>query len=191
MSQKNENAARAIAERIVQLARAAHGYPAGLSPAQWNALRYVSRANRFSRTVSAFAEFNGTTRGTASQTVKALVGQGYLSRERSSKDGRSATLELTDEAKSLLSRDPLEALVYAACSLPTTTRKHLEAGLERLLGKVAQADCKPPFGICASCAHLDEPVCAVEPAGQHECSFFGESLDDAELDLLCVNFRPG
>src|SRR5262249_11418773 len=63
---------RAIAESIVHLGHIAQGdgFVAGRTPAQWTALRYFARANRFSRTPSAFAEFHGTTRGTASQTTK-------------------------------------------------------------------------------------------------------------------------
>ncbi len=49
------------------------GFVCGLTAAQWTALRYFARANCFSRTVSAFADYHATTRGTASQTVKGLV----------------------------------------------------------------------------------------------------------------------
>src|SRR6516165_1271169 len=60
----------------------AEGYDGELSPAQWMALRYFARANTFSRTPSAFAEFQATTRGTASQAIKALEAGGYLVRQR-------------------------------------------------------------------------------------------------------------
>jgi DNA-binding MarR family transcriptional regulator len=82
------------------------------------ALRYFSRANRFSRTVSAFAEFHATTRGTASQTVKGLIKQGYLARIPSDTDGRSARVNMTDNAKAILARDPFEVVVDAAEALP-------------------------------------------------------------------------
>ena len=51
---------RATAELIVHLGRIAQGdgFVAGLTPAQWTALRYFASANRFSRTPSAFAEFH-------------------------------------------------------------------------------------------------------------------------------------
>ena len=56
-----------VAEQIVHLARLVHGGASDqcLTPAQWTALRYFARANRFSRTPSAFSEFHATTRGTA------------------------------------------------------------------------------------------------------------------------------
>ena len=64
----------AIAEFIVQLAHAGNTRMLGseLKLSQWMALRYFGRANRFSRTVSAFAHYQGTTRGTASHTLKVL-----------------------------------------------------------------------------------------------------------------------
>ncbi len=192
MSKRIEMSTRAIAELVVQLGRIAHGsgYTGGLTPAQWSALRYLSRANRFSRTVSAFAEFHATTRGTASQTVKGLVARGYLSRIRSRRDGRSARLEVTDSARAILARDPSEALVRAAGALPASARSHLATGLERLLGHLVQGRRKRPFGVCTSCAHLGAERCW---RGQPrlECAFFGELLEETELDQICINFQPG
>jgi DNA-binding MarR family transcriptional regulator len=77
----------------------AEGYDGKLSPAQWVALRYFARANTFSRTPSAFAEFQATTRGTASQTIKTLEAGGYMVRQRSKEDGRSVSLRLTSKGK--------------------------------------------------------------------------------------------
>ena len=72
--------ARETAELLLLLGRLvqAEGYHGDLSPAQWMALRFFARANSFSRTPSAFAEFQATTRGTATQTIKALETGGYL-----------------------------------------------------------------------------------------------------------------
>jgi DNA-binding MarR family transcriptional regulator len=192
MSEATETQAQAIADLVVQLGRITHGssYSGGLTPAQWSALRYLSRANRFSRTVSAFAEFHATTRGTASQTVKALVAQGYLSRKRSRQDGRSARLELTDNARAVLSSDPSTALVSAADALPPSTRGRLVTGLERLLGHVVQEEGKRPFGVCRSCSHLEIPTCWREGETQPACAFFAEPLEATELELICVNFQP-
>ncbi len=84
--------------RLVQ----AEGYRGELSPAQWMALRFFARANQFSRNPSALAEFQATTRGTASQVIKVLEAGGYLIRQRSEADGRSVALRLTDKAKKRL-----------------------------------------------------------------------------------------
>ena len=72
--------AREIAELLLLAGRLVQteGYDGELSPAQWMALRFFARANSFSRTPSAFAEFQATTRGTASQAIKALEAGGVL-----------------------------------------------------------------------------------------------------------------
>ena len=96
--------ARETAELLLLLGRLvqAEGYNSDLSPAQWMALRFFARANSFSRTPSAFAEFQATTRGTATQTIKALETGGYLVRQRSEADGRSVSLRLTSKEKKRL-----------------------------------------------------------------------------------------
>lgn len=184
---------RAIAELIVHLGRVAQGdgFVAGLTPAQWTALRYFARANRFSLTPSAFAEFHGTTRGTASQTTKSLVAQGYLARTRSEADGRSARLDLTNKARAILAEDPFGALVQAAGALTPSARGHLANALERMLGHVARERCKRPFGNCTSCEHLEGDGCCREGKPPYQCGFVGEPLMEAELQQLCINFAPG
>ena len=68
--------ARETAELLLQVGRLvqAEGYDGELSPAQWMALRFFARANPFSRTPSAFAEFQATTRGTATQAERDRAG---------------------------------------------------------------------------------------------------------------------
>src|SRR2546430_15636133 len=101
--------ARETAELLLLVGRLvqAEGYDGELSPAQWMALRFFARANSFSRTPSAFAEFQATTRGTASQAIKALEAGGYLGSQPFKTDSRSASLRLTSKAKKPLARDPL------------------------------------------------------------------------------------
>ena len=98
--------ARETAELLLLVGRLvqADGYDGELRPAQWMALRFFARANSFSRTPSAFAEFQATTRGTASQAIKALEAGGYLVRQRAQADGRSVTLRLTDKGHEAVAR---------------------------------------------------------------------------------------
>ena len=49
-----------------------------LNPAQAAALDYLARANRFSRMPSAVADYLAATRGTVSQTLKALAAKGLI-----------------------------------------------------------------------------------------------------------------
>jgi DNA-binding MarR family transcriptional regulator len=155
------------------------------------ALRYFSRANRFSRTVSAFAEFHATTRGTASQTVKGLIKQGYLARIPSDTDGRSARVDLTDNAKSMLVRDPFELMVNAAEALPGRLRGQLVKLLERMLGHVAQQRRRPFFGICACCADLRSDERYRSDPCQYQCGLLNEPLAPEEIEQICISFEPG
>jgi len=184
---------RVIAELILHLGRIAsrEALVEGLTPAQWAVFRYFARANRFSRTPSAFAAFHGTTRGTASQTIKSLENQGYLTRMRSKTDGRSARLDLTDKARAILAHDPLEALVRAADALPAGARGHFANGLQRMLGHVAKERSKPAFGTCASCEYLQGDGCCQNGPPSHACGFSNEPLLVEELDDLCINFVLG
>lgn len=184
---------RVIAELILHLGRIAsrEALVEGLTPAQWAVLRYFARANRFSRTPSAFAAFHGTTRGTASQTIKSLEAQAYLTRTRSEADGRSARLHVTDKARAILAHDPLEALVRATDALPLGARGHFANALHRILGQVASERGTPPFGTCASCEHLEGDGCNRLGQESYVCGFVGQPLLLEELDDLCINFVPG
>ena len=183
---------RAIAELIFHLGRIAsgEGLVEGLTAAQWAALRYFSQANRFSRTPSAFAAFHGTTRGTASQTIKSIETQGYLTRMRSKDDKRSVLLVLTNKAWEVLANDPFESLVRAADSLPPSVNGHFAKALQRMLDQVARERGNPSFGTCNSCKHLESDVCSREGQTLYECGFTSETLLQEELDGVCINFSP-
>src|SRR6516164_9702868 len=90
----------------------------GLRDREWTALRFLSRANRFSRTPSALAVFMATTRATASQIVMALEQKSYLVRERSQGDKRSVMLRVTPLGEKLLAQhDPINAVISAVAAL--------------------------------------------------------------------------
>ena len=184
---------RAIAELVLHLGRiaSAEALVEGLTPVQWAGLRYFARANRFSRTPSAFAAFHGTTRGTASQTIKNLEAQGYLARMRSETDRRSVHLVLTGKAKAILENDLFETLVHAVDTLPAGARGQVANALQRMLSHVALERGIPTFGSCASCTHLEGDDCRREGREPFACGFSGEPLLLEELDGVCINFVPG
>ena len=183
MTQQRHIGARAAADLVLRLSRVAlgEGFVEALTSAQWMALRYFSRANRFSRTVSAFAEFHATTRGTASQTVKGLIRQGYLARIPSDTDGRSARLDVTENAKAIMARDPFEVVVNAAEALPGRLRGQLVKLLERMLTHVARQRSRPSFGICASCAHLRSEERGRSDQCLNQCGLLNETLAAEEI----------
>ena len=165
--------------RLVQ----AEGYRGELSPAQWMALRFFARANQFSRNPSAFAEFQATTRGTASQVIKVLEAGGYLVRQRSEADGRSVALRLTDKGKEAIARDPFEALVRAVDLLDPEEQTAMHGALRRVLTMVAASGEHRHFGICLDCEYLERPT-----RSALECLLFGVPIEPEDAGLLCVHF---
>ncbi len=183
---------RVIAELILHLGRMASGdgLVEGLTSAQWAALRYIARANRFSRTPSAFATFHGTTRGTASQTIKSLETHGYLTRMWSKVDRRSCQLVMTDKARAILVNDSFEALVNAADALPPSVRGNFVSTLQRLLHQVARERGASTFGTCMSCEHLEGDGCSRDGQAPYVCGLVREPLLPKELGDLCISFVP-
>lgn len=174
------------ADMIVHLARLAQAgsVSPGLSAAQWMALRYFARANRFSRTPSAFSEFHATTRGTASQTVKALVATGLLRRCNSETDGRSALIDVTDAGRAMLARDPMSDLREVLGTLSPDRRAALGATLRATAEALARTRAAPVFGRCEECSH-----CTPAERGVY-CRATRAELDGSEMQALCVDFLP-
>lgn len=170
-------------EALLRLARRVEsgGFAQGLNPAQWAALRYFARANRFSRTVSAFARFHDTTRGTASQSVRALVGKGLLSRRRDPNDGRAAAVVPSDAGWRLLAQDPVADLESAVGRLSTEHRNGLREALDALWREVAGGS-GAGFGRCRNCE------CLRRDDGTIFCAVAREGLAEPELDLICVSY---
>ena len=179
--------ARETAELLLLVGRLvqADGYHGELSPAQWMALRFFARANSFSRTPSAFAEFQATTRGTASQAIKALEAGGYLVRQRSKADGRSVSLRLTDKGKEALARDPFEVLVRAMDSLNAKQRTAMHHALHQVLTTLAAVGTHRRFGVCHDCCNLR----SANPSAP-ECLLLGVPIQPEDAGLLCVHFQP-
>jgi DNA-binding MarR family transcriptional regulator len=186
--------ARKTAELLVQTGRLvqAEAYDGELSPAQWMALRYFARANSFSRTPSAFAEFQATTRGTASETIRALEAGGYLVRHRSKADGRSASLQLTSKGKRLLARDPFDVLVRAIELLDAKLRTAMHHALHQVLTTVAASGAYQRFGVCQDCAYFGRDICRnrnTVSRSMTECHLFGVPIPLKDTGLLCAHFQ--
>jgi DNA-binding MarR family transcriptional regulator len=187
--------ARETAELLLLVGRLvqADGYEGELSPAQWMALRFFARANSFSRTPSAFAEFQATTRGTASQAIKALEAGGYLVRQRSQADGRSVTLRLTGKGHEVIARDPFEALVRAVGSLDRQGQTAMRDALRRVLTALAASGTHQHFGVCRECAHLSGKINSDSKSASRSiprCLLFGAPIEPDDAVLLCVHFQP-
>ncbi|MBS3804964.1 MAG: winged helix-turn-helix transcriptional regulator [Oleiphilaceae bacterium] len=178
-----------IADMLIHLGRAASARPDGysLSPAQWSALRFFAHSNRLSRTPSAFASFQNTTRGTASQTVKSLVTAGYLERCQAQKDRRSVEFALTNAGRALLTDDPAVSLSRSIDGLSGTEREDFCRTLLALSHNLDQVRQAPVFGSCETCGFFQPD--ANSPGSGH-CAATGTQLTADDTGRLCCQFTP-
>lgn len=178
-----------IALTLDQLGRIARElqYSHNLNPAQWEALRYVARANKFSRTPGALADYSGATKGTISQTLIALENKGLVSRRRCDKDGRITRLHLTEAGRDLASNDPLNIINDYCETLPELESAILLQSLHNILHNVRVKSRSEEFGFCAKCQSF-VPCQSATSAKSDICSFQNEPLFDQDLNKICSNF---
>lgn len=180
-----------VAELIDRLGRMTRElqYVDGLNPAQWEALRFLSRANTYSRTPGAVAQFLGSTKGTVSQTITALENKGLIARRPSERDKRVCLIDLTVEGESLILRDPVKRIESAVGGMDAETGASMVQGLSRLLGALQSGRDKPLFGVCVACCRHISPGggCGGEEEAAR-CGVTGEPLSGPDTRKVCVNF---
>ena len=169
-----------VRQLILRLARldADAGRSEGLNPAQSMALKYLARANRFSRQPSHVAEFMGSTRGTISQTLKALREKGLISELRSETDRRSLSYDLTSKGRSVLAQS--KSLSSAFKGLSVQELVQLERSLQTALNTSLRISGLKPFGVCKSCKHF------APRADGGFCDLLRLPIEPSETEKICV-----
>jgi DNA-binding MarR family transcriptional regulator len=175
-------------ERLARLMRAGE-HEGGLNPAQREALRFLARANRFSNSPGALTRYLGATKGTISQTVKALERKGLVAKTTRPGERRSVALTLTPEAVAVLAGDPWTKLAAAVGDLRGKTRRRLARGLDELLAGELRTGGFTAFGVCRDCRYFREDGGNSGAGAPHHCMLYGEGLTETESQLLCVSFE--
>ncbi|WP_234680235.1 MarR family winged helix-turn-helix transcriptional regulator [Bradyrhizobium monzae] len=187
------NLAREAIELLGQVARILwfEGTKHGMRDREWMALRFLSRANWFSRTPSALASYVGTTRGTASFIIGELERLGYVERKRSAKDKRSVMLSVTQQGKKFLARDPVNGLVEAIAVLDDDSKIRFRDTLRHVLDQADAAEQRHHTDVCKRCIFLREDRTSSENKATVEftCRLFRAPIAEAEVDLLCTSFE--
>jgi DNA-binding MarR family transcriptional regulator len=176
-------------ERVTRLVRARE-HDGGLNPAQWEALRYLDRANRFSNSPGALTQYLGATKGTISQTLMSLERKGYVAKAERPGEKRSLVLTLTAKGRDVLLRDPWRGLQSAAEELGGKTRRRMGKGLRELLLQELKRGQHKSFGFCASCRYFREKGRDRDPEGPHLCMLLGQPLTIADSERICVEHEP-
>jgi DNA-binding MarR family transcriptional regulator len=185
--------ARESIELLEQVARILwfEGAKHGLRDREWMALRFLFRANRFSRTPSALASYIGTTRGTASFIIGELERLGYLERKRSAQDKRSVMLSVTQQGKKFLVRDPVNVLVEAITVLEDEAKVSFRDALRHVLDQSDAAEQRHHTDVCKRCIFLREDRSTTDSrtTAEFSCRLFRAPIAEAEVDLLCTSFE--
>lgn len=177
-----------LLERIGRLLRGIRHRNEHLNPAQWEALRYLGRANRYSRTPTALTHYLGATKGTVSQTLIALERKGLVRRTADPRDRRGVRLGLTSRGRSHLHRDPMAHLIEG---VDPALIARLDADLRELLIQLQKRNRQRPFGQCGTCRFFRAGDAPEELGGPNRCGLTLEPLSHPESGQICAEHeRP-
>ena len=171
-----------LLERLSSLTRVwfrQHPLLADLQPVQLSALVYLARCNRYSNTPLAVTDYLGLTKGTVSQSLKALESKGLIVKTQNEWDKRSVHLDLTEPARALVEAVMPPAFLADAAQRMGTSAVELEWLLSDLLRNVQRNEDVPSFGLCNSCFYHQ----IVD--GQPFCGLTQEPLGQQEVELIC------
>lgn len=176
-----------LIDRLERLSRSPDART-GLNPAQWEALRYVVRANRFSRSPAALAGYLGSTRGTVSQTLIVLEDKGLITRRSDARDRRSLELVVTEEGQLMLASDPLIDLAWDIAIASGDAVPQLVELLRDALRQTIRRNGGKSFGACRTCRHFQRDA-AKSSEMPHWCGLLAEPLSDADGNAICAEHQ--
>ncbi|MEP4768107.1 MAG: MarR family transcriptional regulator [Roseibium sp.] len=181
---KTRSQKQTIQDLIDRLSRlnAAEEWNGPLNPSQFAALSYLGRANQMSRAPSHVADYLATTRGTASQTLKALARKDLIEETRSETDKRSIRYDVTAAGLDILEHP--SALNGAIGALESETSEALATGLETLVNTALKRQGGRSFGICITCRHHEE-----QRDGGY-CRLLNITLSPRQTTQICNEHSP-
>jgi DNA-binding MarR family transcriptional regulator len=187
MTAPQANEIASLINRLDRLMRYADARE-GLNPAQWETLRYLASANRFSQTPSALAAYLNSTRGTISQTLMTLEKNDYVERQVNERDARSLLVSITKKGTKALNGDPQMALADAIESASGDRLGDVLHCLRGTLSKLISANGGRAFGVCQSCQHFRANANA-NTKQPHHCSLLNEALSDVDSEKICAEHQ--
>lgn len=159
-----------LIDRLARLHAAARRRP-GLNDVQVSALDYLDQANAVSRSPSAVADYLDATRGTVSQTLRALARKGLIVAASDPADRRSLRYDLTAKGR--------EVLRAEGAGFPDEDGA-LEQALGALVGRMIAARGGRSFGICRTCRFHQ-----VLEDGSRRCTLLDQALAPPETGRIC------
>jgi DNA-binding MarR family transcriptional regulator len=187
--QKSDESPVQALERLTRLIRAGE-HVGDLNPAQWGALRYLSRCNRFSNSPAALTRYLGATKGTISQSLIALERKGLVEKSGRPGEARSVALTLTAEGVKRLAGDSWNVIDVLLDQAGGKGRKKFAAVLGNLLDALTVSRGLPSFGVCATCRYFREGGAPDDVKGKHWCLNYEEPVTRTETKKICASHDP-
>lgn len=173
-----------LIERLGNLMRAEArrvGSDEQLQPVHVEALVYLSKANRYSNTPQALAEYVGITKGTASQSLLLLDRRGLIERYEDDLDRRVVRLRLSQAGEQFLyDSQPQLAWQHATRNISPNRIRNAVSALRETLSTFQSDNEGSPFGSCAGCQHFERLS-----ARAYRCGLMGDRLSAPETRKIC------
>lgn len=173
-----------MVERLANLMRSEFRKAAAdesLQPVHVQALIYLGKANRYSNTPQALADYLGLTKGTMSQTLLLLDRRGLIERFEDDIDRRVVRLRLSAQGEQwLFEAQPFLSWQNATRNLSPNRVRNAVSALRETLEQLQEDTDGVLFGTCPSCAHFRRLSQRV-----NQCSLMGDRLAGPETRKLC------
>ncbi len=178
-----------LVERLGNLMRTElrkSGGDESLQPVHLQALTYLSKANRYSNTPQALAEYLGLTKGTVSQTLLLLDRRGLIERFEDDVDRRVVRLRLSSAGDQLLAEvQPALAWQNATRNISPNRIRNATSALREALMTLQQDNEGGSFGMCHNCTWHQKLSQRI-----YRCGRMGDRLSGPETRKLCRVYEP-
>ena len=157
------------------------GADESLQPVQLQALTYLSKANRYSNTPQALADYLGLTKGTVSQTLLLLDRRGLIERFEDDIDRRVVRLRLSSAGERLLNESqPALAWQNATRNISPNRIRNATSALREALMTLQEDNEATTFGACQTCTWSQKLSQRI-----HRCGRMGDRLSGPETRRIC------
>ena len=176
-------------ERLGNLMRAEFrriGADEQLQPVHIHALLYLYKANRYSNTPQALANYLGITKGTASQSLMLLDRRGLIERYEDDVDRRVVRLRLSNAGEQFLyEAQPAQQWQQATRNISPNRVRNAVSALREALMTLQEDNEGTQFGTCPGCEHFERLS-----ARASRCGLMGDRLSGPDTRRICWLYVP-
>ena len=157
------------------------GSDESLQPVHLQALIYLGKANRYSNTPQALADYLGLTKGTVSQTLLLLDRRGLIERFEDEIDRRVVRLRLSSAGEQLLAEaQPSLPWQNATRNISPNRIRNATSALREALMTLQEDNEGTMFGTCGSCTWAQKLSQRI-----YRCGRMGDRLSGPETRKIC------